>query len=80
MAENLKSLIKLYFLRRTKDEIWGDKKENGDIEELETKMENMAYVFILQKQFRLLLTVKTVKLHLFNYHKQNIKREKALCL
>lgn len=39
MAGNLKALIKPYFLRRTKAEIW--KKEDKDVNELEEKMGNM---------------------------------------
>ena len=39
MAENLKALIKPYFLRRTKEEVWGNK--DVDIQNLETQMGNL---------------------------------------
>lgn len=41
MADNLKAVIKPYFLRRTKDVVWGNNDADKEIENLENQMENM---------------------------------------
>uniref|UniRef100_T1E1A5 DNA repair and recombination protein RAD54-like n=1 Tax=Cupiennius salei TaxID=6928 RepID=T1E1A5_CUPSA len=55
MAENLKSLIRPYFLRRTKDEIWKKKRDADDVDQLENEMEKMSISRLNAKKNDLIL-------------------------